>query len=66
MTRLLSEGSGFLRGDDGTDRYFSFPRGVQMPTWCVVGARVTFVPTMRLDRKDRAEKPAASDLELVA
>lgn len=63
VTRLISEGSGFLRGDDGTDRYFSFARGVAMPSWCVAGGRVTFRPMQRLDRKTGVEKPAADDIE---
>lgn len=63
VTRLISEGSGFLRADDGVDRYFSFPRGVGMPSWCAVGAPITFRPILRVDRKDGVEKPAADDLE---
>jgi hypothetical protein len=66
VTRLISEGSGFLRGDDGTDRYFSYPRGIEMPSWCVAGARISFRPIQRLDRKSGVEKPAADDLEPVA
>lgn len=65
VTRLLSEGSGFLRDDDGIDRYFSFPRGAPMPSWCVVSARVSFMPITRLDRKDGVEKPAATELESI-
>jgi tetratricopeptide (TPR) repeat protein len=63
VSRLLSEGSGFLRSDDGTDRYFSFPRGVAMAPWCTVDKRVTFRPSQRFDRKSGVEKPAADDLE---
>jgi hypothetical protein len=66
VTRLISEGSGFLRGDDGTDRYFSYPRGIAMPPWCVAEVRVTFRPIQRLDRKAGVEKPAADDLEPAA
>ena len=66
VTRLLSEGSGFLRGDDATDRYFSFARGVSMPEWCSVGVRVTFRSISRFDQKAGTEKPAADDLEPVS
>lgn len=66
ITRLISEGSGFLRDDGGVDRYFSFSRGVPMPSWCFVGQRVTFNPVQRLDRKVGVEKPAAEDLESIS
>jgi tetratricopeptide (TPR) repeat protein len=66
VTRLISEGSGFLRGDDGIDRYFSFPRGVAMPPWCAADVHVTFRPIQRFDRKSGVEKPAADDLEPAA
>jgi tetratricopeptide (TPR) repeat protein len=65
VTKVLNEGSGFLRDDEGTDRYFNFPRGVTMPAWCVADARVSFVPIVRTDRKDGVEKPAARDLESI-
>jgi hypothetical protein len=63
VTRLLNEGSGFIRGDDGVDRYFSLPRGFAMPDWLVEGASVTFRPIQRLDRKAGVEKPAADSIE---
>jgi hypothetical protein len=63
VTRLISEGSGFVRDTDGIDRYFAIPRGTAMPSWCTEGARVTFEPVMRMDQKAGVVKPAASDLE---
>lgn len=66
ITRLISEGSGFVRGDDGVDRYFSFPRGQKLPSWCQPDQRVTFVPAQRFDVKSGQERPAAVDLAPVA
>ena len=40
ITRLISEGSGFLRDDDGVDRYFSYAQGVSTPSWCIAGQHV--------------------------
>jgi hypothetical protein len=64
VARLLSEGSGFIRGDDEVDRYFSLPRGSAKPDWLVEGTRVAFRPIQRLGRKSGVEKPAADDIEL--
>lgn len=62
ISRLISEGSGFLRGDDGVDRYFSFPRGQTLPPWCRPDQRVRFVPTQRFDNKSGQERPAAIEI----
>lgn len=66
VTKVLNEGSGFIRDDDGSSRYFGYPRGVMRPTWCVEGARVSFRPVQRRDRKDGIDKPAADEVALVA
>ena len=63
VTRVLSEGSGFIRDDDEVDRYFSLPGGSAKPEWLVEGAHVAFRPIQRMDRKAGVEKPAADDIE---
>ena len=67
VARLL-EGSGFLTAADGTSRYFSFPRAIGLPAWCVPGTRVHSDPLYVWTRRPalRSRRPmtwnSSSDL----